>query len=140
MEPPAELTDLLQPTATVDELIRGLLGIGLQAKDIAAAVRVSPSTLRNWTSGQGRPRSEAEFVLDDLRATVKVLLDGGLPAARAARWLKARDPERFDDRRPIEWLAADPTRVLRGAHHEVLDEEITQAKERQPKLVPSSAN
>jgi hypothetical protein len=111
---------LLGPTATTAERVRGLLGAGLSAADVAATSGVSVSALRNWGSGDAQPRNDSAIALDDLRAVVTILLTGGLPAARATGWLTSRN-DRFGDDRPIDLLRVNPTAVLSAAHGVVLD-------------------
>jgi transcriptional regulator with XRE-family HTH domain len=116
-----ELTRLLEPTSTTSERVRGLLEAGLVAHDVAVATGVSVSALRNWSAGQTQPRRDAELALDDLRITVKTLLDGGLEAPRAVSWLKSRNPEYFENERPIDVLSKSPMQVLSAAHCELLE-------------------
>lgn len=120
---PGELGRLLSPTSTTAERVRGLLGAGLSATDVAATSGVSVSALRNWGSSDAQPRNDAAIALDDLRAVVKVLLAGGLPPARATGWLTSRN-EGFGDERPIDQLRVEPTVVLSAAHGVVLDAQL----------------
>lgn len=114
------LAELLAPTATTSERVRGLLGLGLQPIEIAKAVGVgSTSTLRNWIASGTEPRPDAVIVLDDLRATAKILLDGNLEPERIVSWLMSRDPL-FDSERPIDLLPSTPMRVLSAAHAVVI--------------------
>lgn len=67
------------------------------------------------------PRPDAAIALDDLRATAKVLLDGGLEPARIVSWLMSRDAASFENGRPIDCLRRSPVRVLSAAQLEVLE-------------------
>jgi hypothetical protein len=120
MDTDTELHELLAPTATNMERVRGLLALGLPASAVAAATRSSPSTLRNWSVGETKPREEASIILDDLRTTAKVLLDAGLEPERVVRWLLSRDPGRFGGMRPIDMITYDPMDVVAAAHESVL--------------------
>ena len=125
-----DLTELLVPTATAAERTQGLLML-LPPAIIADAVGVKVSSLRNWVSGQSQPRSGSAILLDDLRATAKILLDGGVDPGRARAWLTSRDPKAWDGMRPVEAIRLDPMDVLAAAHGVVLDQ--AQADERSGK-------
>jgi hypothetical protein len=117
-----KLLELLSPTATTAERVNGLLGLGLHPADIGTAVGgATPSTLRNWIAGATEPRADAAISLDDLRATARALLEGGLEPQRVVSWLISRDG-RFEGQRPIDILARRPTLVLSVAFERVLDE------------------
>lgn len=120
------LDRLLLPTATVAERSRGLLSL-LPPHVFADAVGVKASSLRNWASGQSRPRPHAAVLLDDLRAAAKVLVDGGLDAGRVSAWLTSRDPAFWDGMRPVEAIRFDPMDVLAAAHGVVLDEQAAES-------------
>jgi hypothetical protein len=116
----AKLKRLLSPLATNAERVRGLLLLGLAPATIALATRSSVSTVRNWTAGDTQPRMDAEVVLDDLRMTARMLLDGYEPE-RVARWLTSRDPDRFDGSRPVDMIRLDPMDVLAAAQAALLE-------------------
>lgn len=134
---------LLSPTATVAERTRGLLKL-LPPAVLADAVGVKVSSLRNWTVDQSRPRFDAAIALDDLRATAKVLLDGGLEEARVTAWLTSRDPDVWEGQRPVELIRVDPLDVLQAAQGLVLDhaqeEEDRRHRKRRRKLALASSN
>lgn len=111
----SELEELLGPTATAAERVRGLLAIGLTPAVIGIATRSSASTIRNWSIGATQPRSDAMIALDDLRTVAKALLELVGPE-RAALWLTSRDPARFGGLRPVEMIPLDPMEVLAAAH------------------------
>jgi hypothetical protein len=115
-----DLSRLLLPTATASERTRGLLVL-IHPAILADAVGVKVTSLRNWASGQSQPRSDAAITLDDLRATAKVLLDGGVDAERASAWLTSRDPSAWEGMRPVEAIRVDPMDVLGAAHDVVLE-------------------
>lgn len=117
-----ELEELLKISATTSERVRGLLGAGLHASEIARTTRVTVSALRNWSTGQAEPRPDAAITLDDLRATAKILLDGHMEPGRIAHWLRGWNPK--IDARPLEIIADTPMSVRAAAHGEVLDSEF----------------
>lgn len=127
---------LLATTATIAERTRGLLML-LPPTIVADAVGVRASSLRNWVSGQSQPRSEAAILLDDLRATAKVLLDGGIEPGRATAWLTSRNPENWDGMRPVEAIRMDPMDVLAAAHGVVLEQAKTAEGTSRPKDEPT---
>lgn len=120
-----ELDHLLAPTATISERVKGLLGLGLPAAEIAKAVGVgSTSTLRNWATGDTEPRADAVIALDDLRVTATVLLDGGLEPERAVSWLLSRDPKHLENERPIDIVRTAPMKVLAAAHDIAIEDGV----------------
>jgi hypothetical protein len=121
-----ELSKLLAPTSTTSERTRGLLVL-LHPTILADAVGVKVTSLRNWSSGQSQPRSDAAIALDDLRATAQVLIDADVDANRAAAWLTSRDPSTWEGMRPVEKIRIDPMDVLAAAHGVVLDLELETA-------------
>lgn len=130
-----ELLLLLGNTATNAERVRGLLMLGLPPRELTRATGCqSPSTLRNWASGQTQPRDHAAIVIDDLRITVRTLLGAGLEPERVVRWLLSRDTDHFQGMRPIDMIAVDPMDVLAAAQGERLDEEERTTRSRQPEL------
>jgi DNA-binding transcriptional regulator YiaG len=119
MEAEADVEEMLAPTATTSERVRGLLALPLSPAVIATATNSSPSTIRNWSIGQTEPRPDAAIALDDLRMVAKALLKH-LEPERAARWLTSRDPNRLDGMRPVEMIRIDPMAVLAAANAENL--------------------
>ncbi|MDQ3935273.1 MAG: hypothetical protein M3340_11670 [Actinomycetota bacterium] len=102
---------------------------------------MSESAVRNWRTGQAKPRPDAEIVLDDLRAAAQILLDGAFEPERIGLWLKSRNREYFDDARPIDILPKDPMRVLTAAHREVLEQRIAVAAGEPPvRVAPQPDN
>jgi hypothetical protein len=116
--PRTSLEDCLLPNATTSERVRGLLAIGLHASDIANATGVTVSGLRNWGTGQAEPRPDAAISLDDLRATVKILLDGNMEQHRVAHWLRGWNPGL--EARPLEIVRTRPMDVRAAAIGEAL--------------------
>jgi hypothetical protein len=121
-------THLLAPTATIAERTHGLLML-LPPNVLADAVGVRISTLRNWASGQSKPRFDAAIPLDDLRTVARILLDGGLEPGRVAAWLTSRDPELWHGLRPVEVVRHDPMDVIGTAHGVVLEYAKSRQKE-----------
>jgi transcriptional regulator with XRE-family HTH domain len=119
-----ELQRFLSTTATTPERVNGLMALGLRVEDIAGCAGVSPSAVRNWSTGQAEPRRDPAITLDDLRTTAKALLDGGMEAPRVARWLTSRDPQRFKNERPLDCVSTDPIEVIKVAMDEILEEMI----------------
>jgi len=111
--------ECLRPIATTSERVHGLLTIGLHASEIAAATGVSVSGLRNWGTGQAEPRPDAAISLDDLRATAKILLDGGMEQRRVAHWLRGWNPNL--EARPLELVSERAMDVRAAALGAVLE-------------------
>ena len=118
----AEVNQLLIPTATTGERVRGLLALGLHPQEISTALGgTSASTMRNWVAGASEARADAAIALDDLRATAKALLDAGLEPKRVAHWLRSRN-ERVRGERPIDVLPSNPASVLSAAFELILED------------------
>lgn len=64
---------------------------GLQGKDIANIVDVSPATVSRWSSGAATPDLHTQTVIADLRYVVERLLDFYTPD-ETRLWLNARHP------------------------------------------------
>ena len=62
---------------------------GLQGKDIANIVDVSPATISRWSHGKGTPALRTQTVIADLRYVVDRLSDLYTPD-EARLWLHAR--------------------------------------------------
>ena len=64
---------------------------GLQGKDIANIVDVSPATVSRWSHGKGSPTLHTQTVIADLRYVVDRLSDF-YSADEARLWLQSRHP------------------------------------------------
>lgn len=80
---------------------------GLQGKDIANIVDVSPATVSRWTHGTGSPALRTQTVIADLRYVVERLSDF-YTADETRLWLHARHPL-LNGERAIDLIAADRT-------------------------------
>lgn len=127
---PADPLDGFQPTSPTPTRLESLLGLGLEAEDLATALGVTPTTVRNWIRGTATPRREAIRVVDDLRRVVVVLAEAKIVGSEAAEWLRSRQGDPLeDDERPLDAVRADPVRVLALAHAAVLAFEEQQEPE-----------
>jgi transcriptional regulator with XRE-family HTH domain len=78
---------------------------GLQGKDIANIVRVSPATVSRWANGTSTPDVHTQTIIADLRYIVDRLSD--LYTADETRlWLNARHPL-LNNERAIDLIYAD---------------------------------
>jgi transcriptional regulator with XRE-family HTH domain len=66
-------------------------GGGLQGKDIANIVSVSPATVSRWSSGRAMPDLDTQTMIAELRYVVDRLADFYTPA-ETRLWLHARHP------------------------------------------------
>lgn len=66
-------------------------GGGLQGKDIADIVSVSPATVSRWSNGKATPHLRAQTVIAELRYVVYRLSDFYTPD-ETRLWLHARRP------------------------------------------------
>jgi transcriptional regulator with XRE-family HTH domain len=64
---------------------------GLQGKDIANIVDVSPATVSRWSRGTGSPSLRTQTIIADLRYVVERLSDFYTPD-ETRLWLHARHP------------------------------------------------
>src|SRR2546421_1614001 len=64
---------------------------GLQNKDIANIVDVSPATVSRWSQGKATPELRTQTVISDLRYVVERLRDFYTPD-ETRLWLHARHP------------------------------------------------
>lgn len=80
---------------------------GLQGKDIANIVDVSPATVSRWSSGQATPSIELQQIISDLRYVVDRLSDF-YDAEETRLWLHARHPL-LNNERPIDLINSDHT-------------------------------
>jgi hypothetical protein len=88
----------------------------LEVPLVAKATDVSPTAVRKWIEGT-EPRADAAMTIDDLRATVVVLLEAGFEPVRIRSWLLSRDPYLLDSKRPVDCLASKPMSVLSAANN-----------------------
>lgn len=80
---------------------------GLQGKDIANIMSVSPSTVSRWSSGRATPDLHTQTVIADLRYVVDRLGEFYTPE-ETRLWLHAAHPM-LSGRRAIDLLAAGET-------------------------------
>lgn len=80
---------------------------GLQGKDIANIVDVSPATVSRWSNGSATPSLRTQTIISDLRYVVDRLSD--LYNSDEARlWLHARHPL-LNNERAIDLINSDRT-------------------------------
>ena len=77
-------------------------GGGLQGKDIANMVAVSPATVSRWLSGKATPDLKTQTVIAELRFVVDRLADFYTPE-EARLWLHARHPQ-LDNERAVDLI------------------------------------
>jgi len=75
---------------------------GLQGKDIANIVAVSPATVSRWSSGKATPDLRTQTVIAELRYVVDRLADFYTPDEMRL-WLHARHPM-LDSERAIDLI------------------------------------
>ena len=80
---------------------------GLQGKDIANIVAVSPATVSRWSSGRATPDLKTQTVIAELRYVVDRLADFYTPE-ETRLWLHASHPM-LDGARPIDLINAGRT-------------------------------
>jgi len=80
---------------------------GLQGKDIANIVDVSPATVSRWSSGTGTPNLRTQTVIADLRYVVDRLSDF-YTADETRLWLHSRH-QLLNGERAIDLINADRT-------------------------------
>lgn len=80
---------------------------GLQGKDIANIVDVSPATVSRWSHGNGSPNLHTQTVIADLRYVVDRLSDF-YTADETRLWLHSRHPL-LNGERAIDLINADRT-------------------------------
>ena len=80
---------------------------GLQGKDIANIVAVSPATVSRWSSGKATPDLHTQTVIAELRYVVDRLNDFYTPD-ETRLWLHARHPM-LDNARAIDLINAGRT-------------------------------
>jgi uncharacterized protein (DUF2384 family) len=82
-------------------------GGGLQGKDIANIVAVSPATVSRWSSGKATPDLRTQTVIAELRYVVDRLADFYTPD-ETRLWLHTRHPM-LDGKRAIDLINAGRT-------------------------------
>ena len=80
---------------------------GLQGKDIANIVAVSPATVSRWSSGKATPDLKTQTVIAELRYVVDRLADFYTPE-ETRLWLHARHPM-LDNARAIDLINSGRT-------------------------------
>ena len=80
---------------------------GLQNKDIANIVDVSPATVSRWSQGKATPELRTQTVIGDLRYVVERLRDFYAPD-EIRLWLHSRHPL-LDGERAIDLINNDRT-------------------------------
>ncbi len=80
---------------------------GLQGKDIANIVDVSPATVSRWSNGVGSPNLRTQTVIADLRYVVDRLSDF-YTADEVRLWLHSRHPL-LNGERAIDLINSDRT-------------------------------
>jgi uncharacterized protein (DUF2384 family) len=85
-------------------------GGGLQGKDIANIVAVSPATVSRWSSGKATPDLKTQTVIAELRYVVDRLADFYTPK-ETRLWLHARNPM-LGGARPIDLVARRRTAAV----------------------------
>jgi transcriptional regulator with XRE-family HTH domain len=80
---------------------------GLQGKDIANIVDVSPATVSRWSQGKATPELQKQTVIGDLRYVVERLRDF-YGADEIRLWLHARHPL-LNGERAIDLINNDRT-------------------------------
>jgi len=80
---------------------------GLQGKDIANIVDVSPATVSRWSNGVGSPNLRTQTIIADLRYVVDRLSDF-YTADEVRLWLHSRHPL-LNGERAIDLINSDRT-------------------------------
>ena len=83
---------------------------GLQQKDIANIVDVSPPTVNRWANGAGSPTLHTQTVIADLRYVVERLSDFYRPD-EARLWLHTKHPL-LEGARAIDLIKANQTEAV----------------------------
>lgn len=105
----------LGATAPTPSRVEALLDLGLEAEELADALDVTPTTVRNWARGSASPRRVAVRAVDDLRRAVVILADAGITGSTAGQWLRSRQGGILEDERPLDIVRTDPVRVIAAA-------------------------
>ena len=85
---------------------------GLQGKDIANIVDVSPATVSRWSQGKATPELRKQTVIGDLRYVVERLRDF-YEADEIRLWLHSRHPL-LNGERAIDLINNDRTEEVLG--------------------------
>jgi uncharacterized protein (DUF2384 family) len=84
---------------------------GLQGKDVANIVNVSPATVSRWAGGQATPDLHTQTVIASLAYIIRRLADFYEPV-ETRLWLNARHPL-LENARPIDLIrSGNPEPVL----------------------------
>lgn len=86
---------------------------GLQGKDIANIVAVSPATVSRWSTGKSTPDLHTQTVIAELRYVVDRLAEFYTPD-ETRLWLHAVHPM-LDNQRAIDLINAGQTERVLGA-------------------------
>jgi len=86
---------------------------GLQNKDIANIVAVSPATVSRWSQGKATPELRTQTVISDLRYVVERLRDYYTPD-ETRLWLHSRHPL-LNGERAIDLIYNDRTEEVLAA-------------------------
>ena len=87
---------------------------GLQGKDIANIVAVSPATASRWSTGKASPDLKTQTVITELLYVVDRFADFYTPE-ETRLWLHASHPM-LEGRRPIDLINAGRTADVLGSH------------------------
>jgi transcriptional regulator with XRE-family HTH domain len=105
----------LGPTSSTPTRISALLETGLEIDEVAEALGVTATTVRNWLRGTASPRRIAVRVVDDLRRAVVLLAEAGTRGEDAGQWLRSRQGGTLEGERPLDMIRNDPEQVLSAA-------------------------
>ena len=98
-------------STAVARIIEGLRTYGgLQGKDLANIVDVSPATVSRWSHGNGSPDLRTQTVIADLRYVVDRLSDFYTPD-ETRLWLHSRHPL-LNGERAIDLINQDRTQEI----------------------------
>ena len=98
-------------STAVARIIEGLRTYGgLQGKDLANIVDVSPATVSRWSHGNGSPDLHTQTVIADLRYVVDRLSDVYTPD-ETRLWLHSRHPL-LNGERAIDLINQDRTQEV----------------------------
>ena len=98
-------------STAVARIIEGLRTYGgLQGKDLANIVDVSPATVSRWSHGNGSPDLRTQTVIADLRYVVDRLSDVYTPD-ETRLWLHSRHPL-LNGERAIDLINQDRTQEV----------------------------
>ncbi len=112
---PLSESPTLGATAPTPNRVEALLDLGLEAEELANALGVTTTTVRNWARGSATPRRVAVRTVDDLRRAVVILADAGITGSTAGQWLRSRQGGILEEERPLDIVRTDPIRVIAAA-------------------------